>query len=135
MFILTLSIFFIIYFFYLYKWAQSRLLQEYSFGSPSPPKPLPHSTKVSILLSLIYGIMIIAGIFWGYTTKPYGEYFSIQRFLLWSRSDTELIFLIILCVLLILSFIVVYHLGELKGVTNMKNTALFESHMKKYNIH
>lgn len=125
MIIFILSIFYAFYFFYLYKWAQSRLSEEYNFGSPSPPKPLPHSPTISILLSILWGLIIIAGIFWGFTYNRHSDYFSIQS------SDMEIFFLIAICIALGLSLAVVYHLGEIKGVTSMKKTKLFREYMDK----
>jgi fatty acid desaturase len=125
MIILILSTFYAFYFFYLYKWVQSRLSEEYNFGSPSPPKPLPHSPTMSIFLSIIWGVIIFVGIFWGFTYNRYPDYLSIKG------SDTEIWFLIAIFIALGLTFIVVYHIGEIKGITSMKNTKLFKEHIDK----
>jgi hypothetical protein len=125
MIMLIVSSFYVLYFFYLYKWVQSRLAEEYSFGSPSPPKPLPHSSTLSIVLSIPWAVIIICGTFLGFTYNRYADYFSIQS------SSMELFFLIAICLALGLSFTVVYHLGEIKGVISMKNTKLFRQFLGK----
>jgi len=120
---LILSIFYALYFFYLYKWVQHRLLDEYNFCSPLPRKTFPHCSTLSIFLGIVWGLFIFAGILWGFTYNPYPEYFSIKN------SDTEMWLLIALCIALSLTFIVVYHLGEIKGITSMKNTKLFKEYI------
>ena len=119
-----LSVICSLYFLYLYKWTQSRLSQEYSFGSPSPPKPLPHSITISISISILYGLIILRGIMAGYITTT-DNYFSIKS------DGLELIFLFVTCLALILSYKIIYHLGEINGVINMKNTSLFRQYLNK----
>jgi hypothetical protein len=114
-----------LYFFYLYLWAASYLNKEYSFGSPSSPKSMGHSPVTSVLVAIFWGFTIIAGTFWGFTTKPYGDYFSIQKLGSWSRSDMELFFLIVICIVIGLSYWIMFYLGEMRGVARMKQTALF----------
>ncbi len=123
MIILVVSISCTLYFIYLYKWVKSRLLEEYQFGSPSPPKSLPHSINLSILIGTVWGITIIAGIFWGFTYNRYSDYLAIRD------NQIEIIFLVVIVVALSLSFVVIYHLGEIKGITTMKSTELFRRHM------
>jgi hypothetical protein len=72
---------------------------------------------------MLWGVIIIAGIFWGFTYNRYADYLSIQN------GDMELFFLIAMCIALGLSFVVVYHLGEIKGLTSMKETALFKQYL------
>jgi hypothetical protein len=43
----------------------------------------------------------------------------------------ELFFLIAMCIGLGLSFVVVYRLGEIKGVASMKDTSLSREYMDK----
>jgi hypothetical protein len=114
MIILILWIFYAFYFYSLYS------------GDLEKAKPDLH-----ILLSIPFGIMVIAGIFWGYTTKPYGDYFSIKGNWFWSRPDMELIFIFPICITLVLSYLVVYRLGKISGVNLMKNTEIFRENIDK----
>lgn len=119
MIILILSIFYALYFLFLYH--------ELSAGK-TLPEPI---ATIFILLSIPYGLIIISGIFWGFTTKPYGEYFSIKNFWLWSRTDMEVLFFFPMCIALVLFYFVVYRLGEIKGISEMKNTMLFRENINK----
>jgi len=114
--------FFALYFFYLYKWVQSCLAKEYHFASPSPPETLPHSAGMSVLVGIVWGLTVVAGVFWGFTYNRYPKYFSLRD------MDTEMYLLIAMCIGLALSYIVIYHLGELKGIAEMKNTELFRNY-------
>jgi hypothetical protein len=110
MIIIILSIFYAFYFIFIYICIKSRLAEEYNFGSASSPIPLPDILKpFIILLSIPFGLLIIAGIFWGFTTQPNANYLLIQNFWLWSRSDMELFFLIVILIALLFCFFVVYH--------------------------
>src|SRR2546421_12937228 len=113
-----------IYFFYLNRWADSFLLREYHFGSPSPPKVLPHSSSLSLIVAILWGIFLLAGVFWGYTFVRYPDYLSIRG------SGAEVVLLVVLFVAVALSYVVVYRLGEMRGVAHMKNTNLFIAAMR-----
>ncbi len=116
-------IFCALYFYYLKNWAESYLSSEYNFGSPLPPEPIPHSTLLSILVGILWGIILLAGVFWGFTFNRYPEHLSVRG------TDIEVIFLVILFVTILLSYFVMYRLGEIKGVEQMKNTQLFRDAM------
>ena len=124
MIMLIVFTFYALYFFYLYKWVQSRLLEEYNFGSPSPPKPLPHSPSASILIGILWGLIIIGGVFWGFT---FNRYPSLSL----DDSYWETWLLIVICIALGLSYTVIYHLGEIRGIASMKGTALFERYLSQ----
>jgi len=130
MIILIVFMFFALYSFYVYKWAQSRLSEEYHFASPSPPIPLPHSPGLSILIGILWGLTIIAGIFWGFYGNPYPDILAWRS----SAGDLDLFLLIAICLSVGLSYLVIYRLGEIKGVTSMKNTALFRQFLDKRKI-
>ncbi len=113
-----------IYFFYLMRWADSFLLREYHFGSPSPPKVLPHSPSLSIIVGALWGILLVAGVFWGYTFVRYPNYLSFRG------NGGEIVLLIIAAIAVALSYVVIYRLGEMRGVAEMKNTNLFITAMR-----
>ena|ERR1700680_1224247 len=108
-----------VYFFYMKQWAESFLSREYNFASPSPPEPLPHSPTVSILVATVWGVFLLAGVFWGFTFIRYPGYLSVRG------SEIETVLLVLLSIAVGLSYFVVYRLGEIRGVANMKNTQLF----------
>ena len=108
-----------IYFLYLTRWTDSFLLHEYNFGSPSPPKVLPHSPSVSFIVGLLWGIFLVAGIFWGYTFVRYPDYLAVRG------SGAEVVLLIVVSIAVALSYLVMYRLGEIRGVAHMKTTNLF----------
>lgn len=107
------------YFFYMKQWAESFLLREYNFASPSPPEPLPHSPTVSALVAIVWGIFLLCGAFWGFTFIRYPDHLSVRG------DDIEVVLLVLLSIAVGLSYFVVYRLGEIRGVANMKNTQLF----------
>src|SRR5258708_7154195 len=107
------------YFFYMKQWAESFLSREYNFASPSPPEPLPHSPTVSSLVAILWGVSLLGGVFWGFTFLRYPDHLSVQG------SDLEIVLLILLSIAVALSYFVVYRLGEIRGVANMKSTDLF----------
>ena len=82
---------------------------------------------LSILIGILWGLTIIAGIFWGFYGNPYPD------ILAWcsSAGDLDLFLLIAICLAVGLSYLVIYRLGEIKGVTSMKNTALFRQFLDK----
>jgi hypothetical protein len=106
MIVLILFIFYDFYFYFIYQ------------GHIGQGKPDLH-----IVLSIPFGLMVIGGVFWGFTTLPhtYSDYWSIQSFLWWSRSEMELLFFFPMCIALALSYFVVYHLGENKGAIEMRD--------------
>jgi len=114
-----------VYFFYLKQWAESFLAREYNFCSPSPPKPLPHSPTVSIIVAAAWGVFLLGGVFWGFTFIRYPDHLSVRG------SDVETVLLILLCITVGLSYFVIYRLGEIRGVAHMKNTNLFITVMQK----
>ncbi len=120
MIMLILFVLYGLYFFYLYLWAASYLHKEYSFGSPSPPKSLAHSPVTSILIAVFWGFTITAGVFWGFTYNRYPHYLKFT-----GGSDMELFFLIVICIVIGLSYWVMFSLGEMHGVARMKHTGLF----------
>jgi hypothetical protein len=107
------------YFFYLKQWAESFLAREYNFASPSPREPLPHSATVSALVATLWGVFLVGGAFWGFTFIRYPDHLSVRG------SDIEIFLLVLLSIAVGLSYFVVYRLGEIRGVENMKNTQLF----------
>ncbi len=107
------------YFFYLKHWTESFLSREYNFGSPSPPEPLPHSRRVSIIVAALWGTFLLGGVFWGFTSIRYPDHLSVHG------TDIEAFLLVLVSVAVGLSYFVVYRLGEIRGVANMKNTELF----------
>jgi hypothetical protein len=113
-----------VYFFYLKRWAESLLSREYNFGSPSPPKALPHSPAVSTIVAALWGLFLLAGVFWGFTFSRYPEHLTVRG------SSAEMILLILLSFAVALSYAVIYRLGEIKGVAEMKNTNLFVTAMR-----
>lgn len=115
-----------LYFLYLTKWAQSVLSREYNFASPSPPKPLPHSPSLSIIAAALWGILLLAGSFWGFTFNRYPAHLSVRD------TDVEIYLLVALCAAIGLSYGVIYRLGEMKGVEHMKSTVLFQTWMEDY---
>jgi len=123
--VLLLFIFCALYFLYLKNWADSVLRKEYNFGSPAPPVPLPHSVTLSVVVSTLYGILLLAGVFWGFTYNRYPDHMSIRG------DHTEVVLLIVLCAVIGLSYTIVYRLGEMKGVAEMKNTNLFLTAMHR----
>jgi hypothetical protein len=132
MIILILSIFYAIYFPLIYILIGDRLKNEYNFGKASPQSSLPDSLEhVLVILSIPFGLMVIAGISWGFSISPHGDFFSINEFWIWSRSDMKLFFVFIMLVGLIFSFMVVYRLGEIKGINEMKNTSLFRMYLDR----
>lgn len=108
-----------IYFLYLNRWADSFLLCEYLFGSTSPPKVLPHAPSLSIIVAALWGMVLVAGVFWGYTYVRYPEYLSVRG------SGAEIVLLVVASIAVALSYVVIYRLGEMRGVAHMKNTNLF----------
>jgi hypothetical protein len=122
---LILLIFCAIYFLYLKKWAESLLLKEYNFGSPSPPKPLPHSPTVSVIIGILWGVLLLAGVFWGFTFNRYTAYMSVHS------NDVEIALLFILCFAIGLSYCVIYRMGEINGVAQMKKTVLFQTYIQE----
>jgi hypothetical protein len=132
MIILILSIFYGLYFPLVYIFIGDRLKNEYYFGKASSQSSLPGSLKqVSIMFGMPFGLMIIAGISRGFTAPTHSDYFSINKFWIWSRSEMELFFVFIMLIGLVFSFMVVYRLGEIKGITEMKNTSLFRKYLEK----
>jgi len=78
-----------------------------------------------MIIAISWGLNVIAGLFWGFTYNRYPDYWSI------SENGMEFAFLIVLCAALWLSFVIIYHLGEIKGITSMKNTVLFRDYIDK----
>lgn len=113
-----------LYFLYLKKWAESLLSKEYNFGSPSPGKPLPHSTVLSIIVSILWGFLLLAGAGWGFTFNPYPDYMSVHG------DRIELVLDFVLWIAAGLSYYVMYRLGEINGVAHMKNTQLFQTYIQ-----
>lgn len=109
------------YFFYLKKWAESLLSQEYNFDSPSPPRPLPHSPVLSIIVAVLWGVLLLGGVFWGFTYNRDPDHLSVRG------SNIETFLLVISSTAVAFSYVVVYRLGEMGGVRGMKNTDLFIS--------
>jgi hypothetical protein len=112
------------YFFYLKQWAESFLSREYNFASPSPPEPLPHSPTVSIIVATLWGIFLLGGVFWGFTSVRYPDHLSVHG------SDIEIVLFVLLSISVGLSYFVIYRMGEIRGVANMKNTNLFIAAMQ-----
>lgn len=128
MIILILSICCALYFFYLYHWTQSCLKAK---------KPFPHSADISIIISTIFGIIVVSGIFWGYTENPYKKYLSIKSYWIWSRESNQIFFLFAICAALGLSYMVIYYLGYIKAKKEY-SSMLFEvlkSHEEYCNYH
>jgi hypothetical protein len=94
-----------LYFAYVKKWAESYLSREYQFGSPAPPDVLPHSSPLSILVAIVFGILLLR---------------------LFSSFDLTTLFIV---AALTLSYFIVYRLGEMSGVAHMKSTVLFTNAM------
>lgn len=113
-----------IYFFYLKRWTESVLRREQNFGSPSPPKQLPHSATISIIVTTLWAFFLLGGVFWGFTFVRYPEHLSVRG------SNIELVLFILLSFAVALSYIVIYRLGEIKGVMHMKSTNLFVTAMQ-----
>jgi hypothetical protein len=113
-----------LYFLYLTQWAKSLLSKEYNFGSPSPPEPLPHSPTLSVMVGVLWGILLVVGPFWGFTFNRYPAHLSIHD------PDIEIVLRLVLCASIGLSYLVVYRMGEINGVANMKNTDLFRTCMQ-----
>lgn len=107
------------YFLYLKRWAESFLAREYNFVSPSPPRVLPHSPTVSGIVAVVWSFLLVAGAFWGFTYVRYPDYLSVNG------TNIETVLLVLLSAAIGLSYFVVYHLGEIRGVANMKRTQLF----------
>ena len=59
------------------------------------------------------------GVFWGFTFIRYPDHLSVRG------NDIEIVLLVLLSIAVGLSYFVVYRLGEIRGVANMKNTELF----------
>ena len=127
MLVLIAFIVFALYLCYLHMWCRSRLSQEYHFASPSPPKPLPHSRTLSTLFGILWGLTVVAGVFWGFYGNPYPDYLA------WHSAGSNLDILLLMAIILTvgLSYFVVYRLGEIKGITSMKNTALFRGSLNE----
>jgi hypothetical protein len=113
------------YFFYLKQWAKSFLSREYNFDSPSPPKALPHSPTISIIVATLWGMFLLGGVFWGFTFIRCPDHLAVRG------SDAEMFLLILLSIAVGLSYFVIYRLGEIKGVAHMKNTNLFITGMRE----
>ncbi len=115
------------YFFYLKRWAESFLSREYNFASPAPPKPLPHSATASAIFATLWGCFLLGGLFWGFTYIRYPDELSVHG------NNIEIVLLVLLSIAVGLSYFVVYRLGEIRGVENMKNTNLFIAGMHTEN--
>lgn len=113
------------YFFYMKHWADSFLSREYNFGSPSPPESLPHSPSISAFVAILWGLFLLGGVFWGFTFIRYPDLMTVPH-----NDDVEVFFLALAAFAVGLSYFVVYRLGEIKGVANMKNTQLFIAAVK-----
>jgi hypothetical protein len=123
MLIFIFFVFYGLYFYYVYKAAAGRIDREYQWGSPSPPKAIPYSEGLLVMLAIPWGIIILGGIYWGWTYPRY----PTNDF--WIRHDNlDLFFLFIICVTLGLSYAVTYQVGKLSGIADMKNTNLFISY-------
>lgn len=109
------------YFSYLMRWARSVLSKEYNFGSTVERHVLPHSPTLSVAMRVFWCVLLLAGAFWGFTFNRYPAYLSIRN------ADTEIVLLGALCASIGLSYLVIYRLGEIKGVVNMKSTELFRT--------
>lgn len=107
------------YFFYMKQWTESILLCEYNFASPSTPEALPHSATVSGIVAPLWGLFLVAGVFWRFTYRRYPDYLSVHG------TNIESVLLVLLSVAVGLSYFVVYRLGEIRGVASMKKTQLF----------
>jgi len=108
-----------LYFLYLVRWADSFLLREYHFASPSPPSVVPHSSLLSSVMAVVFGCFLLAGVFWGYAFPRYPDYLLVRG------SGAEVVFLVVASIAIALSYLVTYRLGEMRGVAHMKNTNLF----------
>ncbi len=91
------------YFIYVYRWAQSYLWREYLFGSPTPPRVLPHSAGFSMFMALVLGGVILKSM------QEFSSIFAVAA--------------------LVSSYCVMYRLGEMRGVAQMKTTVLFTDAM------
>jgi hypothetical protein len=114
-----------VYFFYLKQWAESFLLREYNFGSPSPPKALPHSPLLSIIVATLWGIFLLGGVFWEFTLIRCPDHLAVRG------DDAQMVLLILSCIAVGLSYFVIYRLGEIRGVAQMKSTNLFVTGMRE----
>jgi|GEM_PF-6855136 len=96
-----------LYFAYVRKWAETYLSREYHFASPAPPKVLPHSPPLSVLVGILFAILLLR------------------------TSCAVDLTGYVLIVGLTLSYFVVYRLGEIAGVAHMKSTVLFTDAMNR----
>lgn len=110
-------VFLVAYFFYVQKWASSYLSKEYSFGSPQPPRVLPHSPVISLLIGILWFAIL----------------FRATSGLLDHGGDFDFHFVVLAFIALALSYLIFYKLGEMRGVASMKNTHLFRTQLDKNN--
>ena len=74
---------------------------------------------IFVMVGIPFWLMVVAGVFCGFATKPYGDYWSIKSFLWWSRTEMELLFFFPVCIALVLSYLAVYRWGETNGTNEM----------------
>ena len=113
------------YFFYMKEWADSYLTKEYNFGSPAPAETIPHSETFSVIVATIWGFLLLGGVFWGFTNIRYPGKLTVHG------DRIEMVLLLLLSLAIGLSYSVIYRLGEIRGVAQMKNTHLFITGMQK----
>jgi hypothetical protein len=74
-----------------------------------------------ITLMIPFWLIVLSGIFWGYTTNPYGDFLRIKSCLWWSRTDMEVLFFITVFIALALSYCNMYRLGQESGIKSMRH--------------
>ncbi len=103
MIILIILIFYAWYFVYFYKWVEGRHVLEGEKG------------KALVLLIVPFGLIILAGICWGFSTKPYGDNWLL------SLPDRYMLLLMIAGGIAVgFSYIAVYYLGEIQCRTDLE---------------
>lgn len=77
-----------------------------------------------MVVGALWGILLVAGVFWGYTFVRYPDHLSVRG------NRAEIILLVVAAIAVALSYTVIYRLGEMRGVAQMKNTNLFIAAMR-----
>jgi hypothetical protein len=121
MIILILSISYTVYLFYLFAHLMRRTEELYSIKIPPLPRPLldllPYPEMLHVFLLIIWGIIILGGMFWGYTY----EYELYHGYIPLRGSVMALWFLLILFfAALPLTFAIIFQMGKGHGINCMK---------------
>jgi uncharacterized membrane protein YwzB len=80
---------------------------------------------MSVVVAILWGILIVADTFWGFSGIRYPNYLTVHS------DSADAILLVLIAIAIGLSYSVVYRLGEIRGVAEMKNTNLFTSAIKR----